>query len=386
MKKITLLLLFITTLTFAQIPSGYYNSATGSGYTLKTQLYNIIKNHSDQGYGALWDLYTETPFRDNYYETNGSLLDMYSENPDGSDAYEYTNTTQQCGNVGPEGTCYNREHLVPQAYFDNYAVNPMKNDAFHVIATDSKVNGWRDNLPFGRLSATTLSPCNSGATNKPCYTTNGSKLGFNNNFGYSAGFSGNVFEPIDEFKGDIARALFYFATRYEPDMDNFYTTTTVSDTDSKAMFDGSTNKVFSDTFLNILITWHLNDEVSPREIAINNAIYNFQGNRNPYIDHPEYICMIYSTQCANLSAQNFASLQQVSIYPNPATNNEIFINTPALLNNIKIISINGQILKDIENPIMFDDYTYKVENLSSGFYLLILSSNNESVVKKIIVQ
>ena len=60
------------------------------------------------------------------------------------------------------------------------------------------------------------------------------------------------------------------------------------------MFDGSINKVFNDNFILLLIKWHLQDPVSPKEIAQNNAIYNYQGNRNPYIDHPEYVCSIWS--------------------------------------------------------------------------------------------
>jgi hypothetical protein len=146
--------------SFAQIPSGYYTSATGTGLALKTQLKKIIdavndglpseRLHTDQGYGALMTLYTHAAFRDNYYENDGSLLDMYSENPTGADPYNYTSTSQQCGNYSNEGDCYNREHLIPQSYFDNYAIDPMKNDPFFVVPSDGKVNGERNNYPFGK--------------------------------------------------------------------------------------------------------------------------------------------------------------------------------------------------------------------------------------------
>ena len=93
MKKYLYLLLFVNAIVFAQIPTGYYNSATGTGYALKTQLKTrITTGHVDQGYGSIWGLYTQSAFRDNYYENNGSLLDMYSEKPSGLDSYEYTNT------------------------------------------------------------------------------------------------------------------------------------------------------------------------------------------------------------------------------------------------------------------------------------------------------
>ena len=136
-RKITLLTFLLCSLiSWAQIPSGYYSTATGTGLTLKTNLKKIIDNvsdgipsehlHADQGYAALWTLFTHSAFRDNYYENDGSLLDIYSENPSGADPYNYTATTQQCGSYSGEGDCYNREHLIPQSYFDGYAVNPMK--------------------------------------------------------------------------------------------------------------------------------------------------------------------------------------------------------------------------------------------------------------------
>ena len=76
--KITSFLLLFSLLSFSQIPSGYYDSANGSGYQLKTQLYNIIKNQTIRSYSSLWTLYTNTAYRDNYYENDGSLLLMLS--------------------------------------------------------------------------------------------------------------------------------------------------------------------------------------------------------------------------------------------------------------------------------------------------------------------
>jgi hypothetical protein len=107
-----LTLLMLTTIGFAQIPSGYYNTATGTGYTLKTQLYNIIQNHTNNGYAGLYTTYLTSDI-DNFYENDGTILDMYSENPSGTDPYNYTTgTTQRCGNYSAEGDCYNREHII----------------------------------------------------------------------------------------------------------------------------------------------------------------------------------------------------------------------------------------------------------------------------------
>ena len=267
------LLLGITSSSLlAQIPAGYYTNATGTGYTLKTQLYNIIKGQTNLGYAGLWTTY-QTSDRDYFYENDGSVLDMYSENPTGADPYKFTITTGQCGTYANEGDCYNREHIIPQSIFNEGA--PMVADAHFITPTDGKVNGMRSNYPHGVVGIAT-------------YTSqNGSKLGSASNSGYAAGYSGTVFEPINEFKGDIARMYFYFATRYEDVITTWGT--------SYAMFNGTTNQVFTAPFLSILLTWSAQDPVSASEIARNNAIYARQGNRNPFIDHPEYVNQIWST-------------------------------------------------------------------------------------------
>ncbi|CAA9196115.1 endonuclease [Flavobacterium collinsii] len=266
MKKIySYVLLFFITATFAQIPTGYYTTATGTGYTLKTQLYNIIKGHTNNGYAGLYVTY-QTSDVDNFYENDGTVLDMYSENPSGTDPYNYsTGTTQRCGNYVVEGDCYNREHIIPQSVFNEQS--PMVADAHFITPTDGKVNGIRSNYPHGTVGTAT-------------YTSqNGGKLGSSS----VSGYSGTVFEPINEFKGDIARMYFYFATRYENTVAGY----------SYPMFDGSGDKVFTTAFLNLLLAWNAQDPVSAREIARNNAIYARQNNRNPYIDHPEYVNQIW---------------------------------------------------------------------------------------------
>lgn len=383
MKKITTLLsLFIVTFCLGQIPAGYYNTATGTGYTLKTNLYNIIDNNTNSSgtanYGDLWTLYTQSAFRDNYYENNGTLLDIYSEKPSGTDSYEYSSTSEQCSGSTPsaEGGCYNREHTMPQSVFSS--AYPMYSDAHFVLPTDNRVNGWRDNYPFGKVVTTTAVAATNGtvsnAASTPVFMTNLSRLGQNSNTDYAAGYTGVVFEPIDEFKGDIARALLYFGTRYQNQVTGW----------SYAMFNGTSNQVYTNTFLNILIKWHLQDAVSAYEIAKNNAVYNFQGNRNPYIDHPEYVCQIWTTQCAALSTDGFISLNDVSVYPNPSNENKINIQSSVEIKDIQLYSINGQLIKEVENP-EFSNNFYTLDNLPKGFYFLRLSSDNQSTIKKVII-
>ncbi len=261
-KQLVWVLLFFSTTIFAQIPSGYYDNASGkTGYVLKTALKNIITNgYVSYSYNDLYTIYKDSD-TDHYYENDGTVLDMYSEKPTATDAYEYTHISEKCGTYSAEGSCYNREHIVPQSVFGS--ASPMKSDAHFVVPADGYVNGRRSNYPFGVVQ-------------NPTWTsTNGSKLGNNS----TSGYTDKVFEPIDEFKGDIARMLFYFATRYEDQVADW----------SHDMFNGTSDQVFSDWFLAILLDWHAADPVSQREIDRNNAVYNYQKNRNPYIDHPTWV-------------------------------------------------------------------------------------------------
>jgi endonuclease I len=384
MKKIySIAFLLIATLGIAQIPAGYYNNATGTGYALKTQLKTIITNgHIDNGYGSgtsqtnngLWSAYGTTD-RDNGigYENDNTIVDIYSENPSGNDPYNFNFNSAsgansgQCGNYSNEGDCYNREHLIPQSYFGSTGI--MRNDVQHIYPTDGKVNGIRSDFAFGKVNVASFT------------SQNGSKLGSALNSGYSTGFSGTVFEPIDQFKGDIARVFFYFATRYEDQMASFYNTNTT--VDCRVMFNGTANQVFSTTFLNILLTWNAQDPVSTKEIIRNNAAYIHQGNRNPFIDHPEYVCEIWATACAALSTPTL-EYASISVYPNPSNDNRINIESEVAIDDIQLININGQIMMEVKKPV-FNSNTYTLENLPQGFYFLRLNSENQSITKKVIV-
>ena len=279
MKIKTLLivgLLFSVANIFAQIPTGYYDGTAGlTGAALKTKLSQIITNgHQTKSYDNLYNGYPSTD-SDNYYEKDGSVLDIYSENPSGKDPYVYQHGSKQCGSYKVEGDCYNREHVFPQGYFNS--ASPMVSDIHHIVPTDGKVNGNRSNFPFGKVGTANF------------VSANGSKRGTS----ASPNYSGTVFEPIDEFKGDVARMILYFATRYESKLSTF------SDNDIL------TNTAFPGVEaweLAVLKEWHTNDPVSQREIDRNNAAYTYQGNRNPFIDHPEYVALIWGTTTPDTEA------------------------------------------------------------------------------------
>lgn len=253
----------------------YYESANGlTGYGLKTALYNIIKEHVSQGYGSLWDFYSAHEL-DTSYENDGSILDIYSERPGSSDPYVYSIGSDQCGNYSGEGDCYNREHSFPRSWFGG-KVEPMNSDVHHIFASDGYVNSQRSSYPYGEVGSASFA------------SQNGSLLGSSIS---GLGYSGTVFEPIDEFKGDLARAYFYMATRYENAIGGWQG----NSSSSNAVLNGSSNQVFESWVLTMLKSWHQQDPVSQKELDRNNAANLYQGNRNPYVDHPEFVVVIWGS-------------------------------------------------------------------------------------------
>lgn len=265
MKQITTLFLVLLSFHAYSIPKDYYKKITNqTGFELKSALKEIIsEGHINRGYGALLDVYPKSD-ADNSYDKDGTIMDMYSEDPKTSDPYNFTRKNN-CGTYKGESDCYNREHIFPQSSFNKKY--PMRADFFHIYPTDGYVNNRRGSHPFGEVGSVHWT------------SLNGSKLGVNS-FG---NYRGVVFEPIDEFKGDIARALLYFGTRYEDQMPRFH----------HAMLDGSRDQVYQDWFIMLLLKWHRIDPVSAHEIQRNDVGYEFQGNRNPFIDHPEWVGQIW---------------------------------------------------------------------------------------------
>lgn len=251
-KKYTLLyaLLCFALLVQAQIPTGYYSGAKGTnGSGLKTALFKKIASHTQLSYKALWTAYKTTDVR-----ADGKIWDMYSNCtnyvPGGS---------AQGANYKKEGDSYNREHSFPKSWFND--AYPMYTDLFHLYPTDGYVNNRRGNLPFGE-------------TNGDTYKSNDgfSKVGSSTIEGYS----GTVFEPNDEYKGDFARTYFYMATAYEDKIAGW----------SSVMLAGNAYPAYTDWAIKMLLRWAQEDPVSQKEIDRNNAVYKLQGNRNPYIDYP----------------------------------------------------------------------------------------------------
>ena len=352
MKNIFFAFLLLICLSLnAQIPPGYYNTALGlSGQALKVALHNIIKNHTVITYDEI-----RNKFQYSDKKPDGTVWDIYSDIPSGIPPYSY-NFVEYCGDYSQEGDCYNKEHSFPASWFNDQS--PMYSDMFHIYPTDGWVNNKRGNMPYGDVGSVSWT------------SLNGSKIGSCNNSGYS----GEVFEPIDEYKGDIARSYFYMAVRYYTESSGWA---------GSAMVTGAEPKTWA---INMLLAWNSADTVSDKEIARNNTIYGIQHNRNPFIDHPELAYSIWGPN-AGVLEENLNNIFKIT--PNPAIDNinvslNIYQNKHS---KIEIFSIEGKCLQTIlldENPT--SSFNINLANYNNGIYLIRLLSDNLSLTKKIIIK
>ena len=236
----------------AQVPEGYYDNALNtSKYELKTALWRIIFRHEQLSYAELWTAFGQTDV-----DEDGYIIDMYNH-------CQFEFQEDQCGsgssgNAENQCVCYNREHSIPQSWFDGDS--PMYTDLFHLYPVSGYINSRRGNNPFGEVGSASFT------------STAGSRLGPSNYPGYS----GTVFEPNDEYKGDFARIYFYMVTCYEDKVSTW----------ESDMLDHNSYPAFTDWALGMLLRWAEEDPVSKKEIDRNNAVYSIQGNRNPYVDYP----------------------------------------------------------------------------------------------------
>ncbi|MGG0482529.1 endonuclease [Priestia aryabhattai] len=226
----------------------YYRTAAGkTGNTLKTQLHNIIDHHTELSYSSVWEALKKTD-EDPANANNVILL--------------YTGRSQSKSTNGGGVDDWNREHVWAKSHGDFGTAMGPGTDLHHLRPTDVSVNGTRGNLDFD----------NGG-------TEHSEALG---NY-----FDSDSWEPRDEVKGDVARMLFYMAVRYEGDVSDepdLELNNTVNN--GTAPYHGK---------LSVLLQWNAEDPVDDRERRRNDIIYSdYQHNRNPFIDHPEWVNEIWN--------------------------------------------------------------------------------------------
>ncbi|WP_373456866.1 endonuclease [Mycoplasma sp. 1018B] len=256
--------------------NNYYASAEGKrGIELWNELVKIQKNKRNQigSYSDLYDIYRQSDI-DQEFENDGTIVDIYSENPNGEDPYSYNvnnfhgRSTSYGGGVvtgkklqNGEGSRFNREHVIPQSWFNRDV--PTRHDPHFVLPTDEVVNARRGNDPHDNVD-------------KPTFVSlNGTKVK-----------DKVAAEPIDGFKGNVARIYFYFQLTHG----NGYA-------QKGSQVFSNAFPFFQEHYLNTYLEWANKDQVEKFEIKRNNVISKYfsnkntnvnenEGLRNPFIDYP----------------------------------------------------------------------------------------------------
>ena len=343
-KLILIVFLFLTSIVSAQIPDGYYDDADGlTGGDLKTALYNIIKGHVEFSYTSsstdVWDILKETD-KDPDNEDNVILF--------------YTGWSVDAEQEYNGGSGWTREHVWSKSHGDFGTTQGAGTDAHHLRPADLSVNSAKNNRWFDNCST----PYYDDGIFTGCYKDDANW----------------AWEPRDEVKGDVARMMFYMATRYEgsngePDLEliNYFPSNNNTSEPIYAM-------------LNTLLQWNIEDPVDDWERNRNDIIYyDYQHNRNPFIDYPEFVEDIWGVP----TYIDEKLLQQVEIYPNPATS-QFTINTQSsVFTTIIIYNLqSAQVFKTIsytERTTIFTSF------LEPGLYFVKIIQNNQNTTQKLII-
>ena len=304
MKKFTLLVLslfligqsfaFECPVTPAEKLPDYYASIDGtSGKQLLDAIQQLAKigyRTEDFRYDSVWLAYKYTDLR-----PDGYIWEIYSDC-----VFEYEK--DRTSNTSQTGDCkgYNREHAMCQSWFSEYDLQGVKmsdskknspgSDIFHIYPTSYGMNSRRGNRPYGEVSQSNYT---SGNGSK--YGTSVSSVSVVNSVAGtyvegSINMSTNVFEPADEYKGDIARSYFGTMVKWAGEwaFNKAEEGRVIFDAtiDADTHYGPENNYGFTDYGLALMLSWHRQDPVSQKEVDRNNGIQKTQGNRNPFIDYP----------------------------------------------------------------------------------------------------
>jgi endonuclease I len=347
MKILSILaVLFTTTLSFGQIPTGYYDSALGfSGEPLKIKLNDIIQDHTEFPYTSsgtdVWDILKETD-RDTLNPNNVLLI--------------YSGWSVDANQEFNGGSGWSREHVWAKSRGDFGTGSGAGTDVHALRPCDISVNSARNNRWFAECSTEYID--GNGATGS--YTSSSSW----------------VWKPNDNVKGDVARMIFYMATRYEGE--NGELDLEVIDSIPS---DNFTNEPFH-AKISDLYQWHLDDPVDDWERNRNDIIYyQFQNNRNPYIDRPEYVELIWGVVLGIKEIDEDSSLL---VYPNPAHNSVTVTWKGVTEYSISIYDASGKLVTSIES--FSETKTIIVDGFESGSYSMFVSFDGKSSYRMVTIE
>ncbi len=345
-----LLFLFIgVSIVYAQIPSGYYDTAIGKkNAELKTYLHLKTNPHTQLEYYGL-----ASSFLSSDWHPNGYFWDMYSNNK---------RSTWSGGEL-------NREHNMPKSWFGVASGQentwPIGTDLHNLYPSDAKANSAKSNYPLGIVGS------------NPIFSNGVVKVGKN----VYPGYSGTVFEPADEYKGDFARCYMYMVTSYEDYSGKWQSTGTSS------MLNNNTYPVLKPYAVSLLLEWSQADPVSEKEINRNNAVYKLQGNRNPFVDYPklcEFIWGKYMDEVWDGSDMN-PDIDKSLIVSYLSDEKKIFVKVDATSPVLfYIYSIDGMTV--ITSNEINTESKIDVSSLNKGMYILKMYSKNARKTAKFIVK
>lgn len=254
---------------------------------LKTKITQVKDGNSNTvSYDGLWDAYkTSDAVPGSESLSKPKIWDMYG-------GFAFTWSDDQAGSYKNEGDVYNREHSVPKSWFSEHT--PAYSDLVHLVPTDGKINGMRSNYAFGEVDNASYSySFDARSYGGVQYQNAGiSKKGSAKSINGVSCPQSIVFEPDDQFKGDFARIYMYFAVRYGGG------TCDAASGAGAAIFSSSltaSNPYVTNYGKELLKKWHVQDPVSEKETNRNDVIEAKQGNRNPFVDYPEWADKIFGS-------------------------------------------------------------------------------------------
>ncbi len=325
-----MLFIAIATSLQAQIPDGYYDDANGlTGDELKAALHNIIKDHQEYSYNDLRDYILKNTDEDPENSSNVILL--------------YSGISRSKSDFGGSQGDWNREHVWAKSHGGFGNSPPAGTDAHHIRPADVQINSLRGNLDFDLGG--------SPVTNCP-----GCKK------------DGDSFEPPDRVKGDVARMIFYMATRYEgdggePDLEVVDAVNTYPDPEHGK--------------LSALLQWNSQDPPDDFERNRNDVIYyQYQENRNPFIDHPEFVENIWGDPAGITNSPGL----QLACYPNPVVS-LVFVEY-AFEDRLtySVYAFDGSMAE--RGNLNRGKTVIDMTGLANGLYLLVLRNSNGSIVQQ----
>ena len=368
-------------------PAGYYDTVdTSTPAAMRSSLHAIIGDGIKIPYTSsstdTWDV-EEAACEDPYDENR--ILDIY--------------LNAVYPKYGGGNTDYNREHVWPKSYgFPNdSSSNYPYTDCHHLFLCNDSYNSSRSNKPYGTVGAS--------GTEKTTLVYDGVGGGSGTYPGWSNWYDATYWETWQDRRGDVARALFYMDVRYEggvhPGTSNPEPDLILTDDLNliEASNTGSNESVAYMGMLSVLLQWSQEDPVDAKEMAHNDVVYSYQGNRNPFIDHPEWATYVFlgymSPVQGDVPVTALPAVDILGVFPNPfnpATNIDLALGQDGPV-RVDIYSLEGRLVRTLLNEnrpagtfeVMWNGMDENGLRVSSGSYFCRVLSGSSVDTRKLLL-